>query len=421
MEYKVLDELVAIKNKGAAPKAKKALYKSEIVSLLKSEGLSKKAVYYLRMGFSFSGALPFAQYLQSLSKEERSLAISDFLSSEVFKSEDNNIAFRYAVSLLGYSVTWFSEDPVLLMEMIKVIPVKAYSKEKTILKDAPKIVDKYFLNMIKADTSLPELASLGLKDVFIRDFCKVLRDSLDLVKTESPQTREKILNWLGQREQEENVTDKSVKEPATELVEPSEDNGTTVAERSAARTEDIRSDKPFSRKELRDVVALMKLFASRMDVTVRTWEVFKNETESKQKQLEESNQSLSSVKRQLENVLSVNKSLVEDVTAANQVISDLRVQLSDAKTVIGQKELSNDTLQKELEKMRSVLSVYNADKQNSQSEQLNAIASKLKAEYRDFKDAENEEMTLDLGENFRFQLQSIFRILSKAGIVMEKK
>ena len=71
--------------------------------------------------------------------------------------------------------------------------------------------------------------------------------------------------------------------------------------------------------------------------------------------------------------------------------------------------------------MKSVLSVYNADKQNAQSEQLNAIASKLKSEYRDFKDAENEEMTLDLGENFRFQLQSIFRILAKAGIDIEKR
>ena len=45
----------------------------------------------------------------------------------------------------------------------------------------------------------------------------------------------------------------------------------------------------------------------------------------------------------------------------------------------------------------------------------------MKPEYRDFKEVENEEMSIDLGENFRFQIQSIFKILAKAGIDVERR
>ena len=422
MEYNNLDELMKIQKKGEAPKAKKALYEKEMSVLLENEGLSEKAVSYLKTGFSFSGARPFATYLHSIQKEMRKEAIDALLASEIFKGDDKTIAFRYAISLLGFSITFFPDDPSLLVEIIKVIPTKAYNKEKTILKDAPKIVDKYFLSMIKADTSLPELYSLGIKDAFIRDFCKVLSSSLEQVKAASPQVREKVSSWLGQKTQEEKVMSSSMlKKPTDAHVEPLTENRTPIAEISLVTGEDVPVNKPYSKKELQDAMAFIRLFTSRMDVTVRTWETLKKEVESKQQQIEASNQALSSTQKHLENAVSENKRLVEEVTAANQTASDLRFQLSDANTIIGKKDSEIDALQKELEKMRSVLSVYTADKQSSQSEQLNAIASKLKSEYRDFKDAENEEMTLDLGENFRFQLQSVFRILAKAGIDIEKR
>ena len=60
MEYNNLDELMKIQKKGEAPKAKKALYEKEMSVLLENEGLSEKAVSYLKTGFSFSGARPFA-------------------------------------------------------------------------------------------------------------------------------------------------------------------------------------------------------------------------------------------------------------------------------------------------------------------------------------------------------------------------
>lgn len=47
---------------------------------------------------------------------------------------------------------------------------------------------------------------------------------------------------------------------------------------------------------------------------------------------------------------------------------------------------------------------------------LNRIARKIKTEYQDFKSAEDMEMSMDLGENLRLQMQAIFDIFEKEGI-----
>lgn len=56
----------------------------------------------------------------------------------------------------------------------------------------------------------------------------------------------------------------------------------------------------------------------------------------------------------------------------------------------------------------------NREKQSE--EQLNKLASKLRVDYRDFCDAKDIDMTIDLGENMREQLSAVFSILEKNGI-----
>lgn len=59
------------------------------------------------------------------------------------------------------------------------------------------------------------------------------------------------------------------------------------------------------------------------------------------------------------------------------------------------------------------------DRNKQQDEQINRIASSLKIDYKDFKDAEKLAMDTDLGENMREQLKNVFAILIKAGIALE--
>ena len=63
-----------------------------------------------------------------------------------------------------------------------------------------------------------------------------------------------------------------------------------------------------------------------------------------------------------------------------------------------------------------MLEVLDRDKSRQADESLQRIASKIRIEYRDFMDALDAEMTVDLGENLRYQLISIFDILEKGGM-----
>ena len=70
----------------------------------------------------------------------------------------------------------------------------------------------------------------------------------------------------------------------------------------------------------------------------------------------------------------------------------------------------------ENKKLHAICSIYAADKESALTEQLNSISARLKVEYTDFQDALDMEMTVALGDNMRCQLDTIFRILEKAGM-----
>ena len=80
-----------------------------------------------------------------------------------------------------------------------------------------------------------------------------------------------------------------------------------------------------------------------------------------------------------------------------------------------------NTLQNDLKKHMDILNIFEKNAQNSQKELLNSIASKLKCEYIDFKSAKNMPMTVDLGENLRDQINTIFQLLKKNGISVKEK
>lgn len=422
MDYALLDELVTTQKKTDAPKSKKAQYNAEMVKLLTVEGFSERAEYYLKAGAGFSGALPFVEYIKPLSVEERSNRISALITGSMFRGDDKPNAFRYAISLLGYSITWFPDDHTLLIEMIKVIPSLAYNKEKHLLKDAPKVVEKTFLKHLKSDTILPPLYSLGLKDIFIKEFRNVMVNIVSLIPSQSD-AKGLVLLWLKNPQQPDVIS--AEKEPKTESEEHNADSPAIIrdsAEDESKPASPVPADyKKYDVRELGQVASEAEAFAGRLRASIRYFAETQKESEHRREKIDALERELASVKRRAEESASVIERLEKENTEANGTISDLRIQLLDAKRKNDEQAHQLDAMRQDIEKLNSVISVFSADKQNSQSEQLNAIASKLKAEYVDFKEAEQDSMTLDLGENFRCQLQSVFRILAKAGIDVEKR
>lgn len=59
---------------------------------------------------------------------------------------------------------------------------------------------------------------------------------------------------------------------------------------------------------------------------------------------------------------------------------------------------------------------FDALKKNDESALLRDIGNDLKTEYSDFKDSENDEMDITLGEIYREKIRNIFKILEKKGV-----
>ena len=427
MDYALLDELVAIQKKTEASKSTKSQYAAEMAKLFATEGLSDHAVYYLKAGAAFSGALPFVEYIKQLPLDERSTQISALLSSSMLRGDDKLNAFRYAISLLGYSVTWFSDDLTLFVEIVKLIPSLAYNKEKRLLKDAPKVVERYFLKHLKPDTILPSLYDVGLKDIFVKEFRHVMIAIVSSISSISV-AKDRVLSWLSKDAKPEAVATEN--EPTNEPNNEVQGQSNSVSPQEGVKSEQEatvyappvqKEYKEYGIRELDQIAIDAESFAGRLKASIKHFTDEHLESVRRQGKIESLERELSSGKRRLDEATATIVRMENENAEAMKIISELRVQLLDSKKENAELTHQLDTLQQEVEKLNSVISVFSADKQNSQSEQLNAIASKLKAEFLDFKEAEHDSMTLDLGENFRFQLQSIFRILAKAGIDVEKR
>lgn len=445
MNFDTLNELIEMPKKAEASKAKKKTYLEQMQQLLSEEGFSSSAVKYLKSGFTFSGAKPIAVYLQKIPTDQRQTEIEKLLASDLFRGGDKLVAFRFGISLSAYSVEWFGEDQRILINMIKVLPTASKNKEKQLLKDAPKIFEKYFLDVVSDSTTLPLVDITGLKDIYIREYRQMMEEILNRVSDNYRGRASRIGSWIGGitvvnatpaplgvvetkteegKTPDEDIADKSVSDDASKTTSDipsvafalsSENTATKMSERDEKRVV------PFTEMELYEAMTLLGDFSARLEATIPSWTSAKKELDAARSEIRELSRKLQQSEYQFENEKKRNEQITIELDYRSKIIADLHAQLLNAKeTVAGlQKQLEETSA--ENVRLNSIISVYSSDKQNSQSEQLNSIASKLKSEYRDYKAAENDEMTIDLGENFRFQLQSIFRILAKAGIDVERR
>lgn len=69
--------------------------------------------------------------------------------------------------------------------------------------------------------------------------------------------------------------------------------------------------------------------------------------------------------------------------------------------------------------LRTLQTILVDNEKKLHEEHINRIASALRIEVQDFKSALDMEMTPELGECLRFQIQNIFRILKKNGVNLD--
>lgn len=97
--------------------------------------------------------------------------------------------------------------------------------------------------------------------------------------------------------------------------------------------------------------------------------------------------------------------LIRQIENLKAMLKGLEKKLDKAEQIISEHKVLNDTFSKV--------------KKHDEEALLNDIAYEISAEYKDFKESQNDDMDIVLGEIYREKLKNIFKILKRKGIKME--
>ena len=391
MNFEKLEQLITIPKKTDASKATRKEYKTEMIKLFQEEGLSEIAEKYLWGGFSFCGAEPLFDFLNSRANGEKLKIIDKFFKCNSYIKNEKSNGFKMCLSLLAYEIKHCQDDLEIIGMLINGCVGKYKKKDGSISKDSAKIIEKYFVITLSTQTKLLDLNTLTINPIIIQKFCRYIIDAcMTITGKATAKQVEYITEWLKSALPEtvdkSNSTGKD-RENSNELIEKSNSISTQINSTS-------------SNDSLFGIVAQIKELSARLFSCAEEYE-----KEKKVNQL----------------LKSENKETISKLKIAENTISELQKQLIEAEAKIDaqSKQIAEHTA--EIERLKTVISVYSEDKQSCMDGQLNAIASKLKTEYSEFKDALDLDMTADIGEILRDQLMRVFKILSKAGIDIESR
>ncbi|MCQ2495991.1 MAG: hypothetical protein MJ131_05310 [Lachnospiraceae bacterium] len=116
------------------------------------------------------------------------------------------------------------------------------------------------------------------------------------------------------------------------------------------------------------------------------------------------------------------KDIVElnlQIEELNRQKNDLERQICELNGNMQEQQKSLVEAGKEIEERKAINDAFDALKKNDEGALLKDIANELKAEYRDFKASEADDMDIQLGEIYRVKIENIFKILDKKGIKVE--
>ncbi len=390
-------------NKKEPTKSEKNQFRKNWTALVLEDGYTGKAEQFLYDGFGFCGAEPFYQFLKQ--SDDRENTIKQLFDGKHY-GKNKDVTFRIITHLfalmLNDGASAHLQEPV-----IKHFPSACLNKEGKRLGTATKTLEKYFLNVLSPNAVLNPLNEMELNSEVIKSFLSVISaliselEQMDSIKEPATSNILRIEKWAKE------YLGKSGKEGIQSENNAEGVTGTRLADETKISSTEMKQE--IDVNSLDSILNQAKVLVSQLQ----------QENDNQKKRITElkAKEHDNSLK-----LREVSKKL-EDEKAA---VAELRRQKCEleSKCQAKQHEIENkDRMLSEkdaeiVERIR-MSEVLSRDRSRQADESLQRIASKIRVEYRDFKDAVNTPMTVDLGENLRIQLQSVFEILEKGGMKIE--
>lgn len=400
-------------NKKEPTLAEKSEFMTSWTCFVEENGYAGRAEEFLYNGFGFCGAEPFYLFLKQASDQNDIL--KQMFSGKNY-GKDSNVTFRLITHLFALMLN--DEAPSnILAPVIKHFPSACRNKEGKRLGTAVKTMEKYFLYVLSPTVVLHPLAEINLKPEMINNFMSVLSSltgelkQIDSLRKSAVTNIDRIEKWAGQYfETVGRVDAYSGSKPGEshkDLCPASEEHFAHGQRNCDSSNSEMKTSSHID--SLQEILMHAQSLATGL---------LKENKEQKKRITElETRDSNNSLK--LEEASKKLEILETTVSGLNKEKNELEKQRLSLQNILDAKEKLLEEKEKEIVERIKMSEALSRDRSRQADERLQRIASKIRIEYRDFMDALDVPMTVDLGENMRLQLLSIFEILEKGGMKIE--
>lgn len=415
-----LEYLINLKKKEPA-KLERDDFEHTWKQLVQETGFTPEAEKYLYSGLRFCSAKPFKDYMKT---RDMMGALRELYSGKLF-GDNCASTIQILYHLLALSINEFPDRLDVIGSLIQHIPSALLNKEGKMYGQAGRVIKKYFLDEIKSDAEIPTFVTLidnGLNAGIAVDFANKLKTIIDGMDSDKFSKRckdnmAKIFLWINppkdtSSHEAENILEHkevSDEESDTKLViqesspenDQSEVNEIDVSEIPTEDQTIVKLRQKFS-------VEIEKLKKELLDVTV-SYNTASTALSNYRVENEHIKKQISAIQRELEEAHII-------IAESKKNISDLRIIERDLRTRIATLEEEIAAKDQEIAQRIELIEMLRRDRSKQSDESQKRIASKLRSYYADYIDAQELEMSVDLGENMRDQLGEVFKILMSAGI-----
>lgn len=396
------------KKKKEPNKLEQDRYYKALLELAKSEGFTDRVESYLYDGISYCCARPLKSYLDFVENKEECL--QKFFDGKMYGTNADH-TFRLFAHLFALLLNDKNYEH-LVMLVVKNFAKACVNKDGKRLGSIEAIMIKNFFAELNPNVLLPSLSEANVKENgFINSMTKILNtiESNESMKYKVKNIS-KVKIWIDNLQQKNEVMGKAsvsnqnllVKTTSVESpVKPKVEEFVKIVSNAVVEEKPVDKAMELLRliEEANKVAIALKIDRAEKTRQVSELTIKLNDESNKLNALEQTNQA--------------NLKYIEDLqgslNAANKEIASLKETIAELNTEV-------DNKNKEIDERIRLAEVIRRDTSKQGDEALQRIASKLKVEYSDFLDARDIPMSCDLGENLRFQLQSVFDILEKGGI-----
>jgi hypothetical protein len=389
-----IERLIAIKKKSDSSKKIKNSFHEEWLQLARSQGLNFDVLKYLYEGFSFTGALPLVTYFQ-----ENETAIPNleyFFTNSDYVDRNKSITSKLLLHMLALLLKNHSDKHETIKFTMKELPL--YCDEKGKLTDN-KVFRKYFIQELSENVIFPEIDISDIRTGFRSFHIRIIKN-LEITGKEKDTTEneksiiDSITKWLSSFDLEGEIPINTIGNKLDIIEHTSDTNKKEQMKKYLTAKEYITS-------LITDVTDLGKII---------------NNILADNEDYESVNIKLNNLLKEKERLCLEENEKKQEITSELFEANDKIKQLSDEIENLRNQIVSKRAEIKNKEKLSDILL-----RQKDEEKELivNKISGDLKIEYKDFMSAVDCPMTLDLGENMREQIKSIFSVLKKHNIRVE--